>query len=410
MIPKFASCNGDQFMQKALAVVSSGALNPPALGTGKAGICPTTRDFRIVDMDQSDNVVTTYLLINGQVLAQATPEASKNNTNAQVLTNGSDNALVNDFIDPITGCIPWTEKSPTAPSGSSPALALNELAGSKFQQNPAIVPANDPMVVIGDNNGNIQQSLQKVNLYRAAVGQPRANTIADASGTAYCKNFAISGIWIAQNQALFQGGMSPDPAAANNLYTFLAQRFAASFGPVPALGCQTIFGLQSSPVTMSTDTNGVVTAASINTNVLQQILNGQIQPGGTVVASSIPSTAASLTTTIAAASSATTTILSNGAKFTGKFPGRFSHRLSTQASSQMSSLAASSTLLSTMNVVTSTGSVVAVASTVAQRTSITRPMSMTSTSAQATAGTQRGRPQGQHRGWNGLREFLGFAW
>jgi hypothetical protein len=312
-------------MQTTLAAIAAGSLNPPPPGTGKTGICPTTRDFRIVDMDQSDNVVTTYLLINNQVLAQNSPENAKNSPNATTLSNGSDNALVDIFLDPISGCTPWTGKSPTTPTGSSSALALNELVGSKFQQNPALIPLNDDMVVITTNNGNIEPSLLKVNLYRAAVGQPLAKTLADASGTTYCKNFASAGIWIAQNQALFLTGTSPDPTAANNLFTFLAQRFAASFGPVPALGCQEIFGLQNNPVTMTTDGNGVVTAATINTQVLQQIFSGQIQSSNsTVVVSSATSITATTATTANNATATTTgTIVKSsfGAKFTHRFSG-----------------------------------------------------------------------------------------
>jgi hypothetical protein len=54
---------------------------------------------------------------------------------------------------------------------------------------------------------------------------------ANASGTTYCQQYAASGIFIAQNQALFTGATSPAPAVANNLFTFMANRFATSFGP-----------------------------------------------------------------------------------------------------------------------------------------------------------------------------------
>ena len=117
------------------------------------------------------------------------------------------------------------------------------------------------------------QSLTKTNLYRAGVGQPQAADNANASGTTYCQQYAASGIFIAANQALFQGATSDAPATANNLFTFLANRFATSFGPIPSLGCQTIFGLATSPVTQKLDGNGVVISAPINTQVLQVILS-----------------------------------------------------------------------------------------------------------------------------------------
>src|SRR5258708_11271626 len=59
-----------------------------------------------------------------------------------------------------------------------------------------------------------------------------------------------------------QNGASPDAAAANSLFTFLAQRFSTSFGP-NGLNCTGLLNLQN-PVTLTTDGNGVATAATIN--------------------------------------------------------------------------------------------------------------------------------------------------
>jgi hypothetical protein len=129
-------------------------------------------------------------------------------------------------------------------------------------------PRNDDFTVINDN-GKVTQSLKKTNLYRAGVGQPQAANEANASGITYCQQYAASGIFIATNQALFQGAKSPVPGTANSLFTFLANRFATSFGPVPSLGCQTIFALKASPVTQKKDGKGVVISATINTAVLQ---------------------------------------------------------------------------------------------------------------------------------------------
>lgn len=76
------------------------------------------RDLRVVDMDQSGNANTTYLLIGGKVLAQNTSANAKANPGAEELTNGSDNALVNDFLAPALGCTPLTSNSLTALSGN----------------------------------------------------------------------------------------------------------------------------------------------------------------------------------------------------------------------------------------------------------------------------------------------------
>jgi len=278
----------------------------------------------MVDMDQSDNVCTVYLLLNNQTLAQNTPANAHNNTNAQDLANGSDNALLTTFLDPAFGCTPWMGPSLTAASGMSPALALNELLAFKNPQTQAnggvaLVPLNDDMTVI--TNGNtVTQSLGKTNAYRAGVGQPPAATTADASGITYCQNFAISGIFIANNQGTLAGKASPMPAVAVDLFTFMAQRFATSFGPVPALGCNTTFGVPN-PVTLTMNGQGVITAATINTTVLQQIFNGQIKPvaAGTATANG---TAAGGSSTASVTESATQTI--NSAMATQVF-GRPGH-------------------------------------------------------------------------------------
>lgn len=231
-------------------------------------------------MDQSDNVDTIYLLINNQMLAQATPANAANSTNVQDITNASDNALLTYFLDPAIGCTPWMVTSPTAPTGMCPTQATNELMSFKFPPaangGPALVPLNDDMTVI--NNGNtVTQSLGKTNAYRAIMGQTPAATTADASGITYCQNYAISGVFIADNEGLFAGKTSPMPAVANNLFTFMAQRFAQSFGPVPALGCNNTFGIPN-PVTLTLNGNAVVVAATINTTILQSIFNGQVKP------------------------------------------------------------------------------------------------------------------------------------
>ena len=273
---QFAHCGGDKWFNKALADLKAGIIVPPPLGQGIGGACPTTRDFRIVDQDQSDNVVSTYLAVgsgNGTVLMQNTPTNSKN-VNGTVLSNGSDNGLLDIFIAPALGCTPWMVQSPTAPTGKTPALALNELVATA-NNGAALVPLNDPMVLV-----NGQQSLQKVNLYRVGVGQPQAATPRDADPKTYCLNILVAGIFIAQDMALFQGMTSPAPTVANNLYTFLAQRFATSIN-ADNLGCFALLNFQQ-PVTLTTDGNGIVTAATINTQVLQAIIgagNGTVAGG-----------------------------------------------------------------------------------------------------------------------------------
>ena len=73
------------------------------MGTGKA--CPVTRNFDMVDQDPSDNVTTEYLLnpATGQT-AQDTASNAGNLQGSTLLLNGSDNTLLDPFIDPVLGC------------------------------------------------------------------------------------------------------------------------------------------------------------------------------------------------------------------------------------------------------------------------------------------------------------------
>ena len=95
-------CNGTQFFQAAQKLESQGKLSVPSAGTspvtGKP--CPTTRDFTIVDQDPSDNVTSTYLLTDTGQTAQNNPQNTSTLPGATVISNGSDNALLDAFVDP----------------------------------------------------------------------------------------------------------------------------------------------------------------------------------------------------------------------------------------------------------------------------------------------------------------------
>lgn len=87
VLGQFAYCNAVEFFAAAEKAIAAGLLKVPSPGTITKGptagtTCPVTRDFRVVDMDQSDNVDSTYLLINGNQLAQNTPANAKANKNA----------------------------------------------------------------------------------------------------------------------------------------------------------------------------------------------------------------------------------------------------------------------------------------------------------------------------------------
>ncbi len=260
---QFAYCNAPQFFGAVNQAIGQGALAVPAPGIANDGFaCPTTRDFSIVDQDQSDNVQTQYLAnANGQT-AQFSAANQAQIQNATVLANPSDNALLSELIDPPLGCTPWT--APDLANNGAPglSLALDEIQANAWQPTPvALIPANDPMVL---NNG--QESLQKVNLYREGVDQPPAlNIPADANPTSYCANMytnpsAATGIIRVANDAqqFLQGQPSPMADAASNLANFVAMRLNQSF---TNLNCGPLLNI-ADPVNLVTDANGVVIGAT----------------------------------------------------------------------------------------------------------------------------------------------------
>jgi hypothetical protein len=260
---QFAYCNAVAFFAAANNAIASGKLVVPPIGTAVDLLpCPTLRDYFLVDMDQSDNVDTSYLLIGGigGKLAQNTAaNAAKLGTvNVTTLINPSDNRLLNTAVGVALGCVPWTVPDLADPGKLVPALPLNELQAARYQTPPlAIIPALDPMVL---ENG--QPNLKKVNLYRAGVNQPLANTLADANTVTYCKNFqAIQLPRLAANAALFKTKTSPSPTTANSLYTFLASRFQTAFSNNGGLDCTDLLKV-TNPVAVTTK-NGIVTAATI---------------------------------------------------------------------------------------------------------------------------------------------------
>lgn len=211
---QFAYCNAVAFFAAAQGVAM------PPLGTGTDGLpCPTVRDFAVVDQDQSDNVVTNYVLTANGGTAQDT---AANRLLGAVINNGSDEGLLTRKVDPALGCQPPV--APDLTQGGAAmvgSLALNELSAAQHQAAPvALVPPNDPMVLV---NGH--SSIAKTILYRVGVGQ--SPVIAAGSVATYCHNLAtIAPQRLAADKALFTAATSPDPAM--NLFDFLNGRLTAS--------------------------------------------------------------------------------------------------------------------------------------------------------------------------------------
>ena len=280
-------CNGINFFNAALRLMRAGLLRVPAagrsanmvatagaIGTGTA--CPVVRNFDMVDQDPSDNVTTEYLInpATGQT-AQDTAANEANMTGNQALSNGSDNALIDRFLDPAFGCTPFT--APDLANNGAPATsqALDELQAARNQPRvAAFVPENDEMVL--DANGNLDPA--KTNLYRAEVGQPAISRLTEASSSpaSFCQNMInIQGPFLAANQTVLSAGPTPVPAVGENLFTFMANRLLMSFDN---LGCQN-FGL-TNPVTVVLDGAGAAMSATINTTP-QQASNTAGAGGGT---------------------------------------------------------------------------------------------------------------------------------
>jgi hypothetical protein len=269
LVDQTPQCNAANFYRMANAEIARGTLTIPATGTSKDGqACQTTRDFALIDQDQSDNAVASYLFdpATGKS-AQATAANVAAMANATTEANGSDNGLLDKFVDPALGCTPFTAPNTTNPAGASASQALNELSARANQKGPvALLPVNNPQLLVGG-----QFSLGKTNMYRAETDQPLLsfNTNLDRNAGRYCLNMInIATPRLKLDAPMETGTASPVPALGNNLATFLAARLAGSFDN---LNCKN-YGL-TDPITLTTDGNGVATAATYNTTPQKASIN-----------------------------------------------------------------------------------------------------------------------------------------
>src|SRR6202522_114738 len=265
-------CNGINFFNAAFRDERERKLVVPSEGTsskiiasggamGSGQDCPETRNFDMVDQDPSDNVTTLYLLdpATGQT-AQDSTSNSQNIPGSALLANGSDNTLLDLFMDPVLGCTPFEAPDLGNNEMPSSSQALDELLSAAHQPTPvALVPENDEMVLNNDD----QFDVAKDNLYREEVGQAgiSGQNNKTSSPAMFCQDMVdIQAPFVAANQALLSTGQSPVVGVGDNLFTFLANRLSMSF---TNLSCQT-FGL-TNPVTVTLDGAGAATAATLNT-------------------------------------------------------------------------------------------------------------------------------------------------
>jgi hypothetical protein len=220
--------NGPAFFAAAKAA----GVTVPALGTSPVDgmACPTVHDFSLVDQDPSDNVTSEY-----EVTASGQTAEQGSGVTGTIAANGSDNRLLDDFVDPALGCTPFQVPSLSDPGTTEATQATDELLADADQKAPiALVEPNDPMTTVGvdaDINANVlptaaNLSLRKTNLYRASLGQQLLTGSLVSYATYYCEQMQTVGAQRLALDAQFETG--PSPTAGMDLAQFLAQRYAAS--------------------------------------------------------------------------------------------------------------------------------------------------------------------------------------
>jgi hypothetical protein len=266
-------CNGIKFFDAVRTAEREGLLRVPSpgtsgkitpsgggIGTGRA--CPVTRNFEVAaDQSSANNVTTEYLLnpLTGQT-AQDTTSNAGNLTGATLLFTPSDNALLDQFLDPVLGCTPF--QAPDLANNDQPtsSQALDEILAGAYQPKvAALVPENDE--VVRGRGGAFDAA--KTDLYREELGQAPINGSSNETSApqAYCQNIVdIQTPFLAANRALLAAGQSPVTATGANLLSFMASRLSLSFAN---LGCQR-FGL-TDPVTVTRNAAGVAIGATFNT-------------------------------------------------------------------------------------------------------------------------------------------------
>ena len=274
IISQTSACNAAAFYTAANAAVANGTLTVPALGTDSNGnACESTRSFSLIDQDQSDNVNSVYLLNGNGQTAQATAANVTAMGGATKITNGSDDALLGEFVDPALGCTPFTATDTTNPNGTANAEALNVLSAQNQANTPADLPPNDPQLLVGG-----AFSLGKTNTYRALTDETPLAANADLNQTAatYCQNMVnIQPAKLQGDMAKEAAFASPVPATGSNLATFMGARLSGSFGN---LNCQN-FGL-TNPATVTVDGNGVATAVTYTTTQQQATVPAAMPANG----------------------------------------------------------------------------------------------------------------------------------
>jgi hypothetical protein len=255
-----AFCGTQAFWTQAQSEFTAGTLKIPALGTDSHGDpCPTVRSFKVADQDPSDNVQTTYLFdaATGQT-GQNTSAVKTAFPSTSTLVNPSDNRVLTEKVDPAVGCTPW-KVADEVTGKMTGAQALDELQAGAYQATPiATVPLGDPMTLYHG-----AESVTKTNLYRAGVDQPPVGTSAPGDDTYYCTNEVnIAPPFLKLHESELMALSSPVPSVANNLFTFLANRFVGTYEQLLHVNC--VSQINTADPVKVTYTNGIATGATVS--------------------------------------------------------------------------------------------------------------------------------------------------
>jgi hypothetical protein len=250
------SQSAPEFFSVATRDIAEHRLTVPALGTQGDGVaCPTINSYEIGDQDPSDNTTATYLT-NGTKVAQDTTANRALFPGDTTFNTGSDNFLLDAFIDPALdtdggNCHPWAIPSLDSPGTNESTLAFDQLQAVADQGDPLVTPLSDEMTLAdpgmlhGVEYLGLVESQAKTHLYQLGVDQSLS---ADDTEQAYCNGLAaIFPPFLAANAGAFTA--SPSPTAGQNLDEFLTARFEATWNmvlPTPGVvpTCTQITGVQ----------------------------------------------------------------------------------------------------------------------------------------------------------------------
>ena len=239
---QFAYCNGVNFFKTVNKDIQNNLLKIPLILNSNLGDeCPTTRSFSIVDQDQSDNVLSQYIITEDLKVAQDTPNNRNKLKVLRIISNGSDNRLLNIFVNPAIGCNSFTAPNLIDNNIQQSSVALNEIQAdlTPITKTTALVPPFSPFV-LDNNNG---QSVLKTNLYRDGVNQPNILIVDNNDNINYCNQLAnIAPNFFIKHKIAFLNTKSPAEDLANNLFNFLALRFENSW---QELNCKKLIGIPS---------------------------------------------------------------------------------------------------------------------------------------------------------------------